>query len=130
MTCASLSIVNSFFATDGDEGVHLFGSCRSAGLGSYSMRDGSKAYYLLGGDVARVAKSEEVTEGKVLGAFILAATEYERLYQDNTVLFEKDLAPTYALETGEGLSCPASGSGTAVSYQWYKDGKKIADATP
>lgn len=126
---AYAGIVNSFFATDGDEGVHLFGSCRSAGLGSYSMRDGSKAYYLLGGDVARVAKSEEVTEGKVLGAFILAATEYERLYQDNTVLFEKDLAPTYALEAGEGLSCPASGSGTAVSYQWYKDGKKIADAT-
>ncbi|MBR4572139.1 MAG: glycoside hydrolase family 88 protein [Prevotella sp.] len=126
---AYAGLVNNFFATDGKEGVHLFGSCRSAGLGTWSYRDGSKAYYLLGGDVARVAKSEGVTEGKILGAFILAATEYEKLYQDNTVLFEKDLAPEYDLESGDEISCPASGSGSAITYQWYKDGVAVEGAT-
>ena len=127
-------LVNNFFAADGSEGVHLFGSCRSAGLGKdvagkSNYRDGSKAYYLLGSDVARVAKSENVTEGKILGAFIFAATEYERLYQDNTVLFEKDLAPSYELEAGDEISCPASGSGANITYQWYKDGVAVEDAT-
>ena len=125
-------LVNNFFAADGNEGVHLFGSCRSAGLGGTNKnmpRDGSKAYYLLGGDVAKVAKSENVTEGKILGAFILAATEYERLYQDNTVLFEKDLAPSYELEAGDEISCPATGSGANITYQWYKDGVAVVGAT-
>lgn len=127
-------LVNNFFATDGNEGVHLFGSCRSAGLGGANKnadrwRDGSKAYYLLGHDIARVAKSEKVTEGKILGAFILAATEYERQYQNNTVLFEKDLAPSYNLEQGEEISCPASGSGDNITYQWYKDGEPVEGAT-
>ena len=127
-------LVNNFFAADGSEGVHLFGSCRSAGLGSATSgkekyRDGSKAYYLLGYDVARVAKSENVTEGKILGAFIFAATEYERLYQNNTVLFEKDLAPTYDLTAGDEITCPASGSGASITYQWYKDGVAVGGAT-
>ena len=125
-------LVNNFFKSDGSEGVHLFGSCRSAGLGGTNggmPRDGSKAYYLLGGDVARVAKSEDVTEGKILGAFILAATEYERLYQNNTVLFEKDLAPSYSLTVGDEISCPASGSGASITYQWYKDGVAVGGAT-
>ncbi|MBR1839334.1 MAG: glycoside hydrolase family 88 protein, partial [Prevotella sp.] len=127
-------LVNNFFATDGNEGVHLFGSCRSAGLGGAAVnankwRDGSKAYYLLGHDVTRVKKSDRQTEGKILGAFILAATEYERLYQNNTVLFEKDLAPTYDLEAGDEITCPASGSGADITYQWYKDGEEVDGAT-
>ena len=127
-------LVNNFFATDGNEGVHLFGSCRSAGLGGAAVnankwRDGSKAYYLLGHDVTRVKKSDRQTEGKILGAFILAATEYERQYQNNTVLFEKDLAPSYNLEQGEEISCPASGSGDNITYQWYKDGEPVDGAT-
>ncbi len=131
---AYAGLVNNFFAADGNEGVHLFGSCRSAGLGGAAVngdkwRDGSKAYYLLGHDVARVAKSENVTEGKILGAFILAATEYERLYQDNTVLFEKDLAPSYELEAGDEISCPATGSGANITYQWYKDDVAVVGAT-
>ena len=121
-------LVNTFFAADGKEGMHLFSSCRSAGLGTWSVRDGSKAYYLLGSDVARVAKSEDVTEGKVLGAFILAATEYEKLYQDNTVLFEKDLAPSYSLDKGDEIECAASGSGASIAYQWYKDGVAVDGA--
>lgn len=127
-------LVNNFFAADGSEGVHLFGSCRSAGLGGAAIngdkwRDGSKAYYLLGHDVDRVAKSENVTEGKIFGAFVLAATEYEREYQNNTVLFEKDLAPSYSLDAGDEISCPASGSGATITYQWYKDGTAVDGAT-
>lgn len=133
-------IVNSFFAKDGNDGVHIFGSCRSAGLGNTGntalagnakYRNGSKEYYLLGHDVAKVAKSENVTEGKVLGAFILAATEYERMYQaDKEILFKKDLAPSYDLTTGTSfLNIEAAGSGTPA-YQWYKeDGTKVEGAT-
>lgn len=129
-------LVNQFFATDGKEGVHIFGSCRSAGLGDtgsdavegkLKFRDGSKAYYLLGRDVMRVDKDEKVTEGKILGAFILAATEYERLYQkDKAILFTKDLAPQYDLTTGStaSITIEAKGDGTPT-YQWYKsDGTK------
>lgn len=137
-------IVNHFFASDGNGGVNIFGSCRSAGLGGYSSnsttnteyevgndrcRDGSKAYYLLGYDVARVAKSENVTEGKVLGAFILAATEYEKRYmKDKTVFLTKDLASSYTLGAGKSLTVGASGTGS-VTYQWYKDGSIVEGAT-
>lgn len=133
-------IVNSFFAKDGNDGVHIFGSCRSAGLGNTGntalagnakYRNGSKEYYLLGDDVTKVEKSYKQTEGKVLGAFILAATEYERMYQaDKEILFKKDLAPSYDLTTGTSfLSIEAAGSGTPA-YQWYKeDGTKVEGAT-
>ena len=132
-TNAYKCIVNNFFAKDG-EGVHIFGSCRSAGLGSdktdgtwargkANFRDGSNAYYLLGSDVTRVEKNENITEGKVLGAFILAATEYERLH---TTLVE-DLPATSTV--GTALKLGLSGIGTAndaLSYKWYKNG----DTTP
>lgn len=125
-TNAYKCIVNNFFAKDG-EGVHIFGSCRSAGLGSdktdgsaekgkANFRDGSNAYYLLGSDVTRVPKRENITEGKVLGAFILAATEYERLH---TTLVQ-DLPATSTV--GTALKLGLSGIGTAndeLSYKWY-----------
>lgn len=131
-------IVDQFFAADGADGMHIFGSCRSAGLGNTGstavagntkFRDGSKAYYLLGDDVPRVDKSENVTEGKVLGAFILAAAEYEQLYQKNRkILFTKDLAPTYTVSEGDVISIQAIGSETP-QYQWYTaDGKPVNGA--
>ena len=126
---AYAGLVNTFMADDGNGGVHLFGSCRSAGLGTWSVRDGSKAYYLLGNDVVVVEKDEQQTEGKVLGAFILAATEYEKLYQDNTVLLEKDLAPKYDIKKGETIGCTASGSGSTITYQWYRNGVAIEGET-
>ena len=126
---AYAGLVNTFMAADGKEGVHLFGSCRSAGLGSGSVRDGSKPYYLLGNDVVVVEKDEQQTEGKVLGAFILAATEYEKLYQDNTVLMEKDLAREYDIKKGEMIECTASGSGSTITYQWYRNGVAIEGET-
>lgn len=76
-----------------DANNNISWSCRSAGLGGSGneykaggakFRDGSNAYYLKGYDVARVAPSENLTEGKALGAFIMAATEYERAYLDKS----------------------------------------------
>lgn len=119
-------LVNQFFSVDENGKVNIFGSCRSAGLGGKGdnykagaerFRDGSKPYYLLGNDVARVKKSENITEGKVLGAFILAATEYERQYQ-SPMLLSNDLNSTYTLSSNESLSAEVLGEGTAT-YQWY-----------
>ena len=78
--------VEQFMVGDGDGGVHLIGCCKSAGLGGSSYRDGSAAYYLMGRDtqptVDDPSSSSFYTEGKVLGGFILAATEYERRFID------------------------------------------------
>lgn len=78
--------VEHFMVADGDGGVHLIGCCKSAGLGGSSYRDGSAAYYLMGRDtqptVDDPSSSSFYTEGKVLGGFILAATEYERRFMD------------------------------------------------
>ena len=135
-------LVNNYTYLDANGDMQIWGSCRSAGLGgdkdtalkgAERYRDGSKEYYLLGYDVPMVEKSEGITEGKVLGGFIMAATEYERAYQNQDskqILFAKDLAPNYDFSTTAGtLDATAYGNGT-VSYQWYKsDGTKIADAT-
>lgn len=131
-------LVNNYTYLDNNGDMQIWGSCRSAGLGgdketalkgNEKYRDGSKEYYLLGYDVPMVKQTEGITEGKVLGGFIMAATEYERAYQnqDNKqILFGKDLAPNYT--TAATLDATAYGDGT-VSYQWYKNGSAIADAT-
>lgn len=131
-------LVNNYTYLDANGDMQIWGSCRSAGLGGEGTdylaggkkyRDGSKEYYLLGNDVPMVKQTEGITEGKVLGGFIMAATEYERAYQNQDskqILFAKDLAPFST--TTETLDATAYGSGD-VSYQWYKDDKAIADAT-
>jgi len=53
----------------------ITGSCQSAGLSK--DRWGNAAYYLIGKDVP----IQDNTEGKVLGAFLMAAVEYERACQ-------------------------------------------------
>ena len=135
-------LVNNYTYLDANGDMQIWGSCRSAGLGGGTgtdyaakgkkYRDGSNEYYLLGYDVPMVEKSEGITEGKVLGGFIMAATEYERAYQNQDskqILFAKDLAPSYDFTANAGtLDATAYGNGT-VSYQWYKDGSAIADAT-
>lgn len=134
-------LVNNYTYLDENGNMQIWGSCRSAGLGGEKdtalkgaerYRDGSKEYYLLGYDVPMVKQSDKITEGKVLGGFIMAATEYERAYQNQDskqILFAKDLAPSYTFTTTEGkLDATAYGNGT-VSYQWYKDGSAIAAAT-
>ena len=119
--------------------IQLVHSCTSAGLGGGDKRAGDDNYYLTGKDASVVTSSDPTskyyyTEGKVLGGFIMAATEYERAYQNQNqdnkqILFAKDLAPSYDFTTTEGkLDATAYGNGI-VSYLWYKDGKAIANAT-
>ena len=132
-------LVNQFMVYDNKDNstIQLVHSCTSAGLGGSSNRAGDDNYYLTGKDASVVTSSDPTsqyyyTEGKVLGGFIMAATEYERAYQnqDNKqILFAKDLASSYDFTATPGkLDATAYGDGT-VSYQWYKDGKAIANAT-
>lgn len=126
-------IVENFVVQDSNNGtINIWSSSLSAGLGGKSYRDGSNEYYILGKDTKRVLKEDNYTEGKVLGGFIMAATEYERAYQNQDskqILFAKDLAPSYTFTTTEGkLDATAYGNGT-ITYQWYKDGSAIAKAT-
>ena len=136
---AYVALVNKFMAYDKDDNnkIQILGSCCSAGLGTNnnSLRDGSRSYYIKGNDSKAVTGENTgyyYTEGKVLGGFIMAATEYERAYQNQDskqILFAKDLAPSYDFTANAGtLDATAYGDGT-VSYQWYKDNAKIADAT-
>lgn len=135
---AYVALVNKFMAYDKDDNnkIQILGSCCSAGLGtnSNSLRDGSRSYYINGNDSKAVTGENTgyyYTEGKVLGGFIMAATEYERAYQNQDskqILFAKDLAPNYDFSTTEGkLDATAYGDGT-ITYQWYKDGNAIANA--
>ena len=130
-------IVENFVVQDSNNGtINIWSSSLSAGLGGKSYRDGSNEYYILGKDTKRVLKEDNYTEGKVLGGFIMAATEYERAYQNQNqnskqILFAKDLAPSYDFTaTTEGtLDATAYGSGD-VTYQWYKsDGTEITKIT-
>ena len=134
-------LVNDYTYLDNNGDMQIWGSCRSAGLGGEGTdykaggkkyRDGSKEYYLLGNDVPMVKQTESITEGKVLGGFIMAATEYERAYQNQDskqILFARDLAPSYdfTTTTERELDATAYGDGT-ITYQWYKDGNAIANA--
>lgn len=132
-------LVNQFMVYDNKDNstIQLVHSCTSAGLGGSNNRAGDDNYYLTGKDASVVTSSDPTsqyyyTEGKVLGGFIMAATEYERAYQNQDskqILFARDLAPSYDFTTTAGtLDATAYGDGN-VSYQWYKDNAKIADAT-
>lgn len=135
-------LVNQFMVYDNKDNstIQLVHSCTSAGLGGSNKRAGNDNYYLTGKDASVVTSSDPTsqyyyTEGKVLGGFIMAATEYERAYQNQDskqILFAKDLAPSYTFTTTDGkLDATAYGSVDGnVSYQWYKSDKtKIAGAT-
>ena len=140
-TKAYEGLVNQFMVYDNTDNntIQLVKSCTSAGLGGKNNRAGDDNYYLNGPSDAKFVTSADptnssmyYTEGKVLGGFIMAATEYERAYQDQDnkqILFAKDLAPQYDFSTTAGsLDATAYGEGT-ITYQWYKDKAKVADAT-
>lgn len=128
-------LVNNYtYLKDGS--LEIWGSCRSAGLGGGTdgiyaeggkkFRDGSNEYYLLGYDVPMVKKTEGITEGKVLGGFIMAATEYERAYQNQDgsaqILFSYDLQPSYDLTQSAATAPKVEVCGTDAAnatYQWY-----------
>lgn len=117
--------VDEFMMQQPDGTVQLVHNCASAGLGAKDQRDGSKEYYLLGPDVPQ---RNTYTEGKVLGGFVLAATEYERMYQaDKAIMLSADLLPSYAV--GSTLAVKAMGNdGITPQYQWYyaKNAKQAA----
>lgn len=135
-------LVNNYtYQKDGS--LEIWGSCRSAGLGGGTgtdyakggkkYRDGSNEYYLLGYDVPMVKKSEGITEGKVLGGFIMAATEYERAYQNQDgsaqILFSYDLQPAYDLTQSDATAPKVEVCGTGAAnatYQWYDATTKVA----
>lgn len=135
-------LVNQFMVYDNTDNntIQLVKSCTSAGLGGKNNRAGDDDYYLNGLSDAKYVTSADptnssmyYTEGKVLGGFIMAATEYERAYQNQDtkqILFAKDLAPQYDFSTtaGSSLDATAYGEGT-ITYQWYKDKAKVANAT-
>lgn len=133
-------LVNQFMVYDNTDNntIQLVKSCTSAGLGGKNDRKGDDNYYLNGTDAKNVTSSDPTnssmyyTEGKVLGGFIMAATEYERAYQNQEskqILFAKDLAPTYTINSpADVIDATAYGDGK-VTYQWYKDKAKVADAT-
>lgn len=137
---AYVALVNKFMAYDKNDNnkIQILGSCCSAGLGTNnkSLRDGSRSYYINGNDSKAVTGENTgyyYTEGKVLGGFIMAATEYERAYQNQDgkqILFAKDLASNYDFTTTAGaLDATAYGGDGTITYQWYKDGNAIAKAT-
>lgn len=138
-------LVNQFMIYDNKDAntVQLVHSCTSAGLGN--GRAGNDDYYINGSSDAKYVTSADpeykigstnmyYTEGKVLGGFIMAATEYERAYQNQDskqILFAKDLAPTYTINSSADV-IDATAYGTdaeKATYQWYKDGKAVANAT-
>ena len=139
-------LVNNYTYLDKDGNLEIWGSCKSAGLGGGTgseyaaggskYRDGSNEYYLLGYDVPMVKESDGITEGKVLGGFIMAATEYERAYQSQSeaskqILFANDLKSDYDFSSTAGsLSVEVCGTeADKATYQWYKGESKIDNAT-
>ena len=143
-------LVNQFMKQKEDGTVELVGCSRSAGLGTTAVgtdkfRDGSNAYYLQGYDVTptpvpssypNTVTDGKYTEGKVLGAFILAATEYERLPEnEKPVLLTLDLQPECKLDGKTALEVAVNGNGNET-YQWYEKtngaiyGAKSATFTP
>lgn len=134
-------LVNQFMVYDNSDNntIQLVKSCTSAGLGGKDGRAGNDNYYLNGKDASVVTSSDissqyYYTEGKVLGGFIMAATEYERAYQNQDskqILFAKDLAPTYTINSSADV-IDATAYGTdaeKATYQWYKDGNAVDKAT-
>ena len=135
-------LVNQFMVYDNTDNntIQLVKSCTSAGLGGSDKRAGDDNYYLTGKDAgvvtsATIGNTYYYTEGKVLGGFIMAATEYERAYQNQDtkqILFAKDLAPTYTINSpADVIDATAYGTGAEnATYQWYKgDGTAVANAT-
>lgn len=71
-------IVENTASEDGGNAYSLISCCASAGLSA--DRDGTAKYYMAENSNKDTQVITDYTEGKVLGAFILAAVEYERAY--------------------------------------------------
>jgi rhamnogalacturonyl hydrolase YesR len=129
-TKAYQGFVNQFMVSDGNGGVHLVYSCKSAGLGGGNNRDGSAEYYLLGRDTKPTTNSgsDFYTEGKVLGGFIMAATEYERMQDDIATSAGSPALPDSRLSTLDSRQYTISGQRVAKEPQkgvYIMNGKKV-----
>ena len=125
--------ISNFITTDNN----IINTCASAGLGGGNVnissansdyksggkkyRNGTADYYTRGYDVTKITSYQE---GKPLGAFILASTEYERF-------MKADYAPSFAAENAEIPTAQTVTKGQSVTlhaatmakplakYQWY-----------
>ena len=125
--------ISNFITTDNK----IINTCASAGLGGGSVaisteqadyksggkryRNGTADYYTRGYDVTKVTNYQE---GKPLGAFILASTEYERY-------MKADYAPSFTATNAEKPTAQTVTKGQSVTlhaaamakplaeYQWY-----------
>ena len=124
---------NNFITTDNT----IINTCASAGLGGGSVnissansdynsggkryRNGTADYYTRGYDVTKIT---DYQEGKPLGAFILASTEYERFIKaDYTPSFTAEYAEVPTAQTvtkGQSVTLHAAAMAKPLAkYQWY-----------
>jgi len=121
-------IVKNTNNEDGDNAYSVVGGCASAGVSS--DRDGTASYYLAEYTTGRkldAVKITNYTEGKALGAFILAAVEYEKAYWRYNVTYDMNghgnqLQPSKVAIKADAstLSTPEDVSGY-VFGGWYTD---------
>lgn len=105
-------LIEQFLVTSVGDGNRyaLIKSCASAGLSS--DRDGSAAYYLAESGKKDTKVITTYTEGKILGAFVLAAVEYERAYmvaQTTTRPMHNTVSRTYTADNTTNFSNPERG---------------------
>lgn len=105
-------LIEQFLVTSAGDGNRyaLIKSCASAGLSS--DRDGSAAYYLAESGKKDTKVITTYTEGKILGAFVLAAVEYERAYmvaQTTTRPMQNTVSRTYTADNTTNFSNPERG---------------------
>ena len=117
-------LVQQFLVLVKDQGSNkyaLIQSCASAGLSEKNNRKGDANYYLSGKDTYLATP----TEGKVLGAFILAAVEYERAYmvaQTTTRPAQNTVSRTYTADNTTNFSNPERGFYEQVEQVVTADG--------
>ena len=103
-------LIEQFLVRDqGGNTYALIKSCASAGLSN--DRKGDAKYYLAESE-NKDTKIASPTEGKVLGAFILAAVEYERAYmvaQTTTKPAQNTVSRTYTADNTTNFSNPERG---------------------
>ena len=103
-------LIEQFLVRDrGGNKYALTQSCASAGLSN--DRKGDAKYYLAESE-NKDTKIASPTEGKVLGAFILAAVEYERAYmvaQTTTKPAQNTVSRTYTADNTTNFSNPERG---------------------
>ena len=135
--------ISTFITTDNK----IINTCASAGLGGGSVnidseqndyksggqryRNGTADYYTLGYDVTKITTYQE---GKPLGAFILASTEYERFMKaDYVPSFTAEYAEVPTAQTvtkGQSVTLHAAAMAKPLAkYQWYSYSASDAQAS-